>query len=362
VERLNRRRDRQQRRPLDADRRRRRAGLLHVGRGRGGNRADRRRVRWCCWCRATAPSRAPTLWRSARRRLAAAAARAGRRDVGVGSPACAAFWKLRRRMGSAITSRPSTADGSPGRCARPRRPCRGRRTSCSTPTRAGPRPASLGRQVDGASLASRAPSDHALAPDFRASAGVSGDGRARLGRGLHVIQPDHPRRRRPVRSRAMVAARMAAEPTTGGDDAWLRASADPWTDWFRFRHGVSFMYGIVRRRRSAPDGCPRSGRLPRRPSTSSCTRPREINRAPSSSQASRWPLPGRRRGARRAARGARTGGAPAPLTFYARSARPPAGGFERHRPRAAPRRHLAGPLDLRDQLKARLARTASLLE
>ena len=45
---------------------------------------------------------------------------------------------------------------------------------------------------------------------------------------------------------ALVALRMAAEPIGPvGVRPWRRAPDDPWTDWFRFRHGISFLYGTL---------------------------------------------------------------------------------------------------------------------
>jgi len=108
-------------------------------------------------------------------------------------------------------------------------------------------PFSLGRQIDEASLRlpERASFTRTLAPDFRAGAGISGDAGA-LGWSAAVMSSSRTVDGDLFDRGAMVAVRMNAEPIGPvGTTPWRRAPEDPWTDWFRFRHGVSFMYGTL---------------------------------------------------------------------------------------------------------------------
>ena len=108
-------------------------------------------------------------------------------------------------------------------------------------------PFSLGRQIDEASLRlpERASFTRTLAPDFRAGAGISGDAGA-LAWSAAVMSSSRWIDGDLFDRGAMVAVRMAAEPIGPvGITPWRRPADDPWTDWFRFRHGVSFMYGTL---------------------------------------------------------------------------------------------------------------------
>jgi hypothetical protein len=109
-------------------------------------------------------------------------------------------------------------------------------------------PFSLTRQIDEANLRlpERAPLAGTLAPDFRVGAGVGGDFGA-LEYAAAVMSSSRTLDGDLFDRGAMVAARIAAEPIgpVGTATPWLRAPDDPWTDWFRFRHGVSFLYGNV---------------------------------------------------------------------------------------------------------------------
>lgn len=110
-------------------------------------------------------------------------------------------------------------------------------------------PFSLSRQIDQADLrlAERAAITNTLAPDFRVGGGISGDAgalswAAAVVSSSRTIDGDGDLFDRG----AMVAARMAAEPIGPvGTTPWRRPSSDPWNDWFRFRHGISFMYGTL---------------------------------------------------------------------------------------------------------------------
>jgi hypothetical protein len=108
-------------------------------------------------------------------------------------------------------------------------------------------PFSLSRQIDQADLRlpERAAVTNTLAPDFRVGAGISGDAGA-LSWSAAVMSPSRTLDADVFGRGAMVAARVAAEPIGPvGVTPWRRPASDPWTDWFRFRHGVSFMYGTL---------------------------------------------------------------------------------------------------------------------
>jgi len=108
-------------------------------------------------------------------------------------------------------------------------------------------PFSLGRQVEEADLRlpERTAFARTLAPDVRAGAGVSGDAGA-LAWAAAVMSASRWIDGDLFDRGAMVAARMSAEPIGPvGATPWRRPRDDPWTDWFRFRHGISFMYGTL---------------------------------------------------------------------------------------------------------------------
>jgi len=108
-------------------------------------------------------------------------------------------------------------------------------------------PFSLSRQIDQADLRmpERAAITNTLAPDFRAGGGVSGDAGA-LSWAVAVMSASRTIDGDLFDRGAMVAARMAAEPIGPvGTTPWRRPLDDPWTDWLRFRHGLSFMYGTL---------------------------------------------------------------------------------------------------------------------
>ena len=108
-------------------------------------------------------------------------------------------------------------------------------------------PFSLTRQVDQADLRmpERAALANTLAPDFRVGAGVAGDFGA-LAYSAAVMSASRTLDGDLFDRGALVALRMAAEPIGPvGTRPWRRAPDDPWTDWFRFRHGVSFLYGTL---------------------------------------------------------------------------------------------------------------------
>ena len=108
-------------------------------------------------------------------------------------------------------------------------------------------PFSLTRQIDQADLRmpERAPLAGTLAPDFRVGAGIAGDFGA-LEYSAAVMSASRTLDGDVFDRGAMVAARLAAEPIGPvGIRPWRRAPDDPWTDWFRFRHGVSFLYGTL---------------------------------------------------------------------------------------------------------------------
>lgn len=108
-------------------------------------------------------------------------------------------------------------------------------------------PFSLSRQIDQADLRTpeRAAITNTLAPDFRVGGGVSGDAGA-LSWAVAAMSASRTIDGDLFDRGAMVAARMAAEPIGPvGTTPWRRALDDPWTDWLRFRHGLSFMYGTL---------------------------------------------------------------------------------------------------------------------
>jgi hypothetical protein len=108
-------------------------------------------------------------------------------------------------------------------------------------------PFSLTRQVGEADLLmpERAAFARTLAPDLRAGAGIGGDLGA-LAYAAAVMSASRFIDGDLFDRGALVAARLAAEPIGPvGVTPWRRPPANPWTDWFRFRHGVSFMYGTL---------------------------------------------------------------------------------------------------------------------
>jgi len=108
-------------------------------------------------------------------------------------------------------------------------------------------PFSLTRQVGEADLRlpERAAFARALTPDLRAGAGVGGELGA-LAYAAAVMSAGRFLDGDLFERGALVAARLAAEPIGPvGATPWRRAPDDPWTDWLRFRHGVSFMYGTL---------------------------------------------------------------------------------------------------------------------
>jgi hypothetical protein len=108
-------------------------------------------------------------------------------------------------------------------------------------------PFSLTRQVDEADLrfVERASLARTLAPDFRVGAGVGGDFGALEYAGA-VMSASRWLDGDLFDRGALAAVRMAADPIGPvGTTPWRRAPDDPWTDWLRFRHGLSFMYGTL---------------------------------------------------------------------------------------------------------------------
>jgi len=108
-------------------------------------------------------------------------------------------------------------------------------------------PFSLGRQLDEADL--RMPERPALArtlaPDFRVGGGIRGDLGA-LEYSAAVMSASRSLDADLFERGAVMAVRLAAEPIGPvGTTPWRRAPDDPWTDWFRFRHGLSFLYGTL---------------------------------------------------------------------------------------------------------------------
>jgi hypothetical protein len=108
-------------------------------------------------------------------------------------------------------------------------------------------PFSLGRQVDEADLRfpERPVLARTLAPDFRVGAAIRGDFGA-LAYSAAVMSASRFLDEDLFNRGALAAVRLAAEPIGPvGVTPWRRAPDDPWTDWFRFRHGVSFLYGTL---------------------------------------------------------------------------------------------------------------------
>jgi len=108
-------------------------------------------------------------------------------------------------------------------------------------------PFSLSRQIDEAwlRLPERPAFVNALAPDFRAGAGVGGDLGALL-YGAGVFASSRVLDRDVFARGAFAAARVAAEPIGPvGTMPWRRPVTDPWTDWFRFAVGASILYGTL---------------------------------------------------------------------------------------------------------------------
>jgi hypothetical protein len=108
-------------------------------------------------------------------------------------------------------------------------------------------PFSFTRQVGEADLRlpERAAFARTLTPDFRAGAGIGGELGA-LAYAAAVMSASRFLDGDLFERGALVAARLAAEPIGPvGATPWRRAPDDPWADWIRFRHGVSFMYGTL---------------------------------------------------------------------------------------------------------------------
>ena len=108
-------------------------------------------------------------------------------------------------------------------------------------------PFSLARQIDVADMRmpEQAVMARTLAPDFRVGAGIGGDFGA-LQYSAAVMSASRFLDDDLFDRGALVALRMAAEPIGPvGTRPWRRAPDDLWTDWFRFRHGVSFLYGTL---------------------------------------------------------------------------------------------------------------------
>jgi hypothetical protein len=108
-------------------------------------------------------------------------------------------------------------------------------------------PFSLTRQIDEAALRlpERSALARTLAPDFRVGAGIGGDFGA-LEYSAAVMSASRWIDGDLFDRGALLAARMAAEPIGPvGTTPWRRAPDDPWNDWFRFRHGLSFFYGTL---------------------------------------------------------------------------------------------------------------------
>ena len=108
-------------------------------------------------------------------------------------------------------------------------------------------PFSQSRQIDEAwlRLPERPAFVNALAPDFRAGAGVGGDLGALL-YGAGVFASSRVLDRDLFARGAFAAARVVAEPIGPvGTMPWRRPASNPWTDWFRFAVGASFLYGTL---------------------------------------------------------------------------------------------------------------------
>jgi len=117
-------------------------------------------------------------------------------------------------------------------------------------------PFSLSRQVDEAwlRLPERPAFVNALAPDFRAGAGVGGDLGALL-YGAGVFASSRVLDRDVFARGAFAAARVVAEPIGPvGTMPWRRPPSDPWSDWFRFAVGASVLYGTLLEARTLAAG------------------------------------------------------------------------------------------------------------
>ena len=112
-----------------------------------------------------------------------------------------------------------------------------------------------------------------------------------------------------------------------GATPWRRPRDDPWTDWFRFRHGISFMYGTLYEAKTIGAGMDLSVQRGRLSATSEYI----FVHAPSGSQQGASVEPGVTLGARRVdvalrgqwqrAGGANGWGGGAAITIYARDPR-----------------------------------------
>ncbi len=117
-------------------------------------------------------------------------------------------------------------------------------------------PFSRTRQVDDANLRmpERAAFTRTMAPDFRVGAGVGGDLGA-MSYAAAVMSSSRWIDGDLFDRGAMVAVRLAAEPIGPvGLTPWRRPLDDPWTDWVRFSHAVSFFYGTLFEPRSIGAG------------------------------------------------------------------------------------------------------------
>ena len=200
-------------------------------------------------------------------------------------------------------------------------------------------PFSLTRQIDEADLRlpERSVLAQTLAPDFRVGAGIGGDLGA-LAYAAAVMSASRFLDGDLFDRGALVAVRLAAEPIGPvGVTPWRRAPDDVWTDWFRFRHGVSFLYGTLYEAKSIGGGMDFSAQWRRISATSEYI----LVHAPSGNQQGAAVEPGASLIARRldvAARGeweraagANGWGAGGALTFYAKDPRARLqAGFERH--------------------------------
>jgi len=200
-------------------------------------------------------------------------------------------------------------------------------------------PFSLGRQVDEADLRlpERPVLARTLAPDFRVGAGIGGDFGA-LAYSAAVMSASRFLDEDLFNRGVLAAVRLAAEPIGPvGVTPWRRAPDDPWTDWFRFRHGVSFLYGTLFEAKTIGAGMDLSAQWRRFSATSEYI----FMHAPSGNQQGAVVEPGvsviaRRidvvaRGEWQRAAGANRWGAGAALTIYAPDPRARLQlGFERH--------------------------------
>jgi hypothetical protein len=108
-------------------------------------------------------------------------------------------------------------------------------------------PFSLTRQVGEADLRlpERAAFAQDLTPDFRAGAGVAGDLGA-LAYAAAVMSASRYLDGDLFERGVLLAARLAGEPIGPvGVTPWRRRTDDPWTDWVRYRLGVSALYGTL---------------------------------------------------------------------------------------------------------------------